>query len=380
MPVAYQPLTALRLTGIMREFQDVRLLPRELLFLNRTAVVDATDGEIMAYYTGRVQIADLVADDAQAVTYNNGTFRFETTTVPNLKLGINYTQEQINQLQAIMSNSGIANDQVGVLSWMTTNIEALLLGIRQRMEALLVAEAIDALNYNRLGIVITNGSWGMPADLKVTVSNFWTDTANATPVNDVQGLRLVAQQRYGKTYNRLTMSLQAFRYMIATAEYQAKARTYLAPNVSFSNLATANIDQQKQLAQSVLGVEVIEFYDSRFWSQSPDGVVQSYRFLPINQIVFSNTDDDNSAASNDFANAIVTESIVASLGATAMVGVFGGPQRGPVSFATVPPMLNPPNVTQWGVARGFPRRHDRAHTAVLTAGYFTDTISPTVPV
>lgn len=377
MVTSLQPLGALRLTRIMREFEDVRLLPQELKFLNRTAIVPATDGEITAYYTGRVQIADLVADDAQAVTYNHGKFRFETTTVPNLKLGINLTQEQINQLLMLQSAVG-AIDEVGITNFIIENNEKILLGIRQRMEALLVAMATDGLSYDRLGMKLSGVTWGMPSDLKVTVSVGWENASTATPVEDILALLLVASSRYGEVYDRVTMSVAAFRKMIATTEFQNKARTFLAPNVSFTNLSLSNLDQQRQLAQSVIGLE-IEFYDARYWSQDQNGNVASYRFLPINKVILSNSSDDNSSAATDWANSIVTESVVAELATTNIIGTFGGPVRGPVSYVTAPPNLNPPNLVQWGVARGFPRKHRRSCQAVMTVGSFSDPIDPNDP-
>lgn len=375
MPTPYQPLQALRLTTIMQQLQDTRLVPAPLRFLSRTPITPATDGEIMARFTGYVQIADLVADDAMAVTYSHGKLTFESATVPNLKVGINLTQEQLNQLLAIAGAAPVGADMVGLgTNWVMRNNDALLLGIRQRMEALIVACAIDGFSYNRLGIIMSNVTWGMPADLKVTVSVAWTDAANATPVNDIWAIKLTASTRYGKEYNRLTMSTPAFRLMIATTEFQNKARTFLAPNASYVNLSLADLDTQRKLAQNVLGME-IELYDSRYWSQNPDGTRVSAPYLPINKIIFSNTGDDNNAAVMDFANGITTESVVSGLGAApGMIGSLGGAQRGPIAYVVPNPTLNPPTLTQWGVARGFPRKGELEATAVLTIGTITDTI------
>jgi hypothetical protein len=254
-------------------------------------------------------------------------------------------------------------------------VDALLLGVQQRMEALIVAMHIDALDYDRMGIKITNGTWGMPSDLKVTPATPWTTAGSATPVDDLQTVKMIAQVRYGQIFDRVTMSTAAFRLMIATTEFQNKARLTLAPNVSYTNLSLANLSFQQQIAESVLGMR-IELYDARYWTQNGDGTQSSAAFLPINKVVLSNSADDNNAAVMDFANAVTTESIVGSFndGNTAMLGGFNGPEFGPIAYATKPPDLNPPQMTMWGVARGFPRKHILQSTAVLTIGTVTDSI------
>lgn len=377
MPVSYQLLQALRLTAIMQALQDTRELPGDLRFLARTPVVPATDGEIMARFSGYIQIADLVADDAQAVTYSTGKFTFESNAVPNLKLGVNLTQEQINQLLSLEAGLTATSDNSVVTDWRNRTIDGLLFGIRQRMEALIIAMQLDGFSYNRLGIIMTNVSWGMPSDLKVTAGVSWDTAGSATPVADLLALKLIAQVRYGQVFNRVTMSTTAFRYMIATTEFQNKARMYLAPNVSYANLPLADLNAQQRIAEATLGM-TIELYDSRYWSQAPTGAWTSAPYLPAGKIILSNSGDDNSPMVMDFANGVVTESVVAEL-AGGMFGSLGGAQRGPIAYATVPNDLNPPAVTLWGVARGFPRRHKLQATAVLTVGSFTDSISVGAP-
>lgn len=372
MPSSLQLLQAIRLNAIMMALQDQRELPNDLTFLARTTLTPATDGEIMASYTGYVQIADLVADDSRALTYSNGKFTFSSDSVPNLKLGVNLTQEQLNQM--MMLQSGVQSDSGIFTNWQNRTIDGLLLGLRQRMEALIIAMQIDGLSYDRLGIKMSNVTWGMPSDLKVTPSTPWTDPVNATPVSDIELITLVARIRYGQVFNRITMSTQAFRLMVATTEFQNRARVLLAPNTSFVNLSLLNLGDMKNLAERVLGNLQIELYDSRYWTQAPDGILTSQPYLPINKVLLSSTADDNDPTTMDFANGIVTESIVSALGTTSMVGSLGGPQRGPVSYATIPPDLNPPAITFWGVARGFPRKHKRQATAVLTVGTFSDAI------
>lgn len=375
MPQAWQLLQAARLTRIIQSLQDVRQLPQQLKFLERTPIVPAVDSEIMARFTGFVTIADLVADDQQAVTYQNSKLSYETTNVPNIKHGTALTQAMLNQLQSFMGVPGGMPGDMGIFSdYENRTIDGLLLGVRLRMEALIIAMWLDSFTYDRLGIKITGATWGMPSDLKVTPGVTWDTAGSATPVADIWSVRRTARVRYGQEYNRVTMSTQAFMYMIATTEYQNKARTFLAPNVSFTNLNVADLSFQQNLATNVLGME-IELYDARYWSQGPDGSLISAPLLPITKVVLSNSGDDNDPTAYDFANGITTESIVSGLAPSEMVGSVGGPMRGPISYATVPGDLNPPNITYWGVARGFPRKYRLQATAVLTVGTFTDTIA-----
>jgi hypothetical protein len=378
MTPSLQMLRAARVNAIMQQLQDVRLLPDDLLFLNRTPVVPAMDNEIMASYTGYAYIADLIADDAQAVTYNAGRFALESTAVPNLKIGVAMNQDMLNQLLALTMSMAMTDDRAMFLDWETRTLDAVLLGLRQRMEALIIAMHVGSLSYDRLGITLTNVSWGRPSDLTITTNVAWDTAATATPVADILNAVLIGRVRYGVVYNRVTMSTQAFRYMIATTEFQDKATALLTAGLSFTNLSTAALGQMQDLASRLLAME-IELYDARYWYQTPAGAVANAPFLPITNVILSSTNDDDDPAVADFANGIVTESVVASLAQTT-TGDLGGRQRGPIAYTTASPDLNPPNVTYWGVARGFPRLHRKAASACLTVGSFTDTIPTTEPV
>lgn len=378
MPLGDRLLTALRVNSVMRAFQDVRNIPQQLVFLNRTPVVPATDFEILARWNQRMQIADIIADDEKAVVYNSGKMKFETYTIPNIKHGRSLTQEEINTLTNLSETGGTAGDIEMFTNWERNIIDNLLEGIRWRMEAMIIASYLDTMSYDRLGLKMSGVSWGRPSDLKVTVATSWDTAATATPVSDILTVQRLTQVRYGRTYNRITMSLAAFIYMIATTEFQNKARTLLAPNVSWANLSTQNTDLMRQLAQNVIGMN-IEFYDARYYSQDDTGLRVNAPFWPITKVLLSNTADDGNAGIVDWANAIVTESVVSRMVPSGMVGDLGGAQRGPVAYVTAPHDLNPPNMVYWGVARGFPRVHDPYASAVLTVGSFTDPITVVEP-
>lgn len=384
MTPGYEYLSAFRLSRVMQALEDVRRLPQELRFVNRTPFTPASEGELYGRWINRIQIADLISDDAKALTYTAGKLTIENVITPNIKHGRHMTQEQINQILMMNQNPGLntaAWNRMGMSNEIVGNIipsiiEDLRLGIYQRCEALLVAMHLDSFNYNRFGIQIT-GSWGIPSDLKVTPVNLWTDPVNATPVNDIWNLKRNATVRYGQTYNRITMSTTAFLYMISTAEFQNKARTTLPLFINYTNIPQGNLDFQKNVARNILQVDELELYDARYWSQDGSGILTSAPYLPINKVILSNTENDNNPAVQDFANGITTESLLSGFlpnTGTSMIGTFGGGMRGPVSYATVPAELNAPNLTLWAVMRGFPRRFRLQASAVLTVGTFTDTI------
>lgn len=132
--------------------------------------------------------------------------------------------------------------------------------------------------------------------------------------------------------------------------------------------AIANNNVMQTLTQSILGI-TIEIDDTQYGREANDGTHSFARYLPTNKVVLSNTSNDGNTSSWDFANGVVTESVIGSMGVNGAPSIFNGPQVGPVAFATLPnPDLNPPNANLWGVARGFPRKHNQAATAILTIG------------
>lgn len=381
MPQNLAFLNVARVNGVMMGLQDPRTIPQDLVFLKRTPVTPAMDEEITARFYGTTYAADLIMDDQRAAVYQEGRFQFETNKIPNLKVGIGINQTMLNVLNRMSEGFASPSEKGMFANWENRTLEKVLLGIRQRMEHLIVSMMCDGLNYNRLGIILNGVTWGMFSDLKITVGTFWDNAGGATPVNDVLTLKLTANVRYGIIYDRMTMSTQAFRYMIATTEFQAKARQALAPNVSYVNLTLADIGFQKKIAVTVFEME-IELYDARFWQQNEYGIAFQTPYLPVTQVLLTSKANDNNQAAYDFANAIVTETMVAQMAGSSIVGgAFNTSRVGPVAFATpANPQLNPPGVTYWGVARGFPRKFMQQASACLTVGTFTDQIPVGVPV
>jgi hypothetical protein len=374
MPAAWDLLSVARLSAIVSALMDIRELPQELVFLNRTPLTPAVDGEILGRFIGQVLISDIVADDARAAVYSSGRVVLEKVNIPNLKHGIMVNQEQLNQLASINRMGGIPNSDNIFSDYLMRTMDSIILGIRQRMEALIVAMHIDGFSYDKLGIKMNNVTWGMPSTLKVTTAVPWTDLVNSTPITDLLSMFRVGVVRWGERFNRVTMSRQAFDLMTRSTEFQNRARFLLAPGQPTASIPLLNYEYMRNLAGSMLNME-IELYDARYWYQNTDGTIVSAPFLPLNKIVLTNTANDNNRAAMDFANGVVTESIVASLAQqVSVIGRFGGPAFGPVGYATSPADLNPPTVTLWGVARGFPRKHRLQASGVLTVGTIVDEI------
>jgi hypothetical protein len=121
----------------------------------------------------------------------------------------------------------------------------------------------------------------------------------------------------------------------------------------------------------------IELYDARYWTQGTDGNITSAPFLPINQVILTDSGNDGNAQAYDFANGIVDESIVSSVAPINVIGGGTGPTYGPYAYASAE--HNPPGLTYWGVAKGFPRKKLLQSSAALTVGTFVDTIPVGVP-
>jgi hypothetical protein len=376
MGASFDFFNAVRVQAIMQGVYDPRLNPQPLIWDKRIPSVDAFDDEIIARFIGFPMTADLIADDAQAVTYSMGKFQYETTRIPKLKLGIGLNENQLRQLNRLQQNAA-TRDEVGVFqNWENRIVSAARYGVDMRREALLISMLFDGLSYDRLGIKLSGVSWGMPSDLKVTVGTTW-DQTTATPVADTLLVKLIAKIRYGMNYNRMTMSTTAFRNMINTTEFQNKARMYLAPNVSFVNLNISDIGSMQRLATNVLEGMTIELDDRRMWIQGSDGSVNSAPLWPTAGVALTDSNMDGNTMAWNFANTELMEKIVSNLaGGLPQVAAL----RGPTVYPTLSnPQLNAPGATYWAVQRGFPRKPLLPVNAALTVGTFTDSVSTALP-
>lgn len=383
MITAYQPLSAQNLTAFMPALQDVRNLPQMLYFSSIHPMVNAEDADIIAYYIGVAQIADIITDDAQANVYSWGRVQTETNNLPNLKVGMNLTQAQLNLLHTLMMRGGAAIAPGSPLANFLGNLAMLGdLGVRQRIETLLIAAYLDDFSYDRFGVKLSGVKWGTPAQLKSTPATPWTTAGSATPVADVLQMKQVGRQQFGREYDRAIMSTSAFQYLINTTDFINRVRVQYSinPTVSAATLPLDNIQSWLTLAAPILNLKEIVLYDARYRSQDTTGAVSSTRFMPANKVILSEISNDNMPRVLDFANAVTTESMVAGLVPTQMVGALPPGTYGPISYATpANANLNPPGVTVWAAARGWTRKWDKAMNAVLTVGTFGDTINTDVP-
>jgi hypothetical protein len=368
----YEQLATRRLTAIMRGLRDVRELPSNLLFLNRTPLTNATDAEITADWTGNVFAADIITDGNRAVVRNHGNFTFETTKLPNIKHGAPVHQEMLNLMERINAGGGFRDDEGVVTSYLTRISDRLLTGVRQTMEILRVGAALDTVTWDRLGVKFT-ATFGVPSVLKVTPSVGWATAATATPITDLQTQAAVRAETYGEGTNRITMTSAAFRLMIATTEFRDKAALYnQLVGVTAANFPPADMGTMQNIAGRILGF-TIELYDSKYYTQNNAGTTSSATaFLAATKVILSDSANDNNAGAVDFANAVVTESIVASLSGNNFAGPgggLGGPQVGPIGYSTLSSHdANPPGINLWAVARCFPRKFNKAAESVLTIG------------
>jgi len=369
-------LGVLRITKIIQALQDQReKQPKKHRWLSRTTSVPAMNGELIARFVGRILIADLVAPDSAGAAYSSGKLNFEAYQLPKIKIGRTLTETQLEQWNQIRSGQIVGEE--AVYDFLGPIVDNCLTGIENRKEALLVAMFRDRLDYDRLGYKATGITWGMPSDLKITVATSWTDAANATPIDNLLNAVLIGRVRYGIEFDRVTLSTQALRYMIATTEFINKAKPFIRADLGWSaNYSAYSLGMQTEMFEQITGLK-LEVADERYWYQNADGTLASARYQPINEVILDSSQNDRDTGVRDLAQGIVVESLFTGLNPAAIVGGMAGmngPRRGPLGYMTFPPDLNPPNVTVWGVDCAFPRRHLLQQNAVLNVGTFVDTI------
>lgn len=386
-------LNSYRVTGIMQGLQDPRLMQQPLVWNQRIPDVSAVDDEIVGYWQGNPKIADLIADDAKAVIYSLGRFSFETTKIPNLKMGIAINQAQINLLDRLRQNRVSGSDMDMLTGMQNRHIAMVVYGVELRKEALKLAMLMDGYSYDRLGIRLTGVTWGMPSDLKVVPSIAWSSTS-ATPLTDIQTVRRIARVRYGVTLNRITMSTAALQAMSATTEFINQSKLLGWGLYSATPSATIPLQMDGVIVEMLRrllsggdpqgGAVSIEIDDRRYWTQDTAGAETSNAFQPINVVLLTSTANDGNGMAYDFANGVVSEGMVSQLakGAGAGPGIAGNVPAipGPVGYVTLAdPSLNPPGMVTWGVARGMPRKYIKPASATLTVGTLADPITVGVP-
>lgn len=367
--MAFSDLLAVDIVqGVVDDLADINQLPQPLVWAGkRIPIVPALDGEILARYTGQIFAADLIMDDQKAVVRSLQPYRLQQTVIPKLKHGVSINEEMLNIISRIEANQA-SNRDLGVFeNYLARIVTDQRDGVYARMEALCVAMLCESFTYNRMGVIVNSASWGTPAAGKVVVSNLWTDVTNADPLNDILTVRNNIQFTYGITLNRVTMSLTAFNYAIATNAFKNRL-PLIAPILGFAANAypSGARGRLRDYFEQMLdpGME-IEFYDRSVWVESVDGSKTATRYLPTNKVLLTTTESDGNRAFHDFANGELLETRPGMV--PALIGSFDGPRDGPVAYVTAADSQgNPPGMVTWGAGRGFPRKHREAGSAVLT--------------
>jgi hypothetical protein len=361
LPTQMRWLSTARLSRIIGTLASVLDIERPLIYLSRLPMVDAFDDELLGRFVGRIIAADIIADDQAAVVQESMTIDVATHPIPNIKIGQRLGQKLLNRIAQLEAGMNIAGENA-MRDWDNQLAENLLLGVRHRLNAMACAMMIDSFTYDRWGIKISGGSWGMPANLKVTVGTAWSNVAS-TPLSDIFGMDQVARLAYGVAYDKITLSTTDFRNMIKTTEFANQATLILGSNflLTPAALQTKNDPVMQDIAKRVIG-KTIELDDFQYTTKSNDGTITQTRALPTGTVLLSRAQDENNQTVMDMANGIPTESAIAPL-----IGEdIPANQRGPLAYYTpADENINPPGVIAWAVAKAFPRKHVPESTAVL---------------
>jgi hypothetical protein len=371
-------LNSVRLQRILEQAPAILERERPLTFLDRLTLVNATDDELFGRFTSRLFAADVIADGQRAVVYEGGKVELVLTSLANIKMGQNLDQAALNILNRLAQLPRAAEEDAW-FDWELRFAETLVQGVRERMNELACGMMLDAYSYDRFGVKLTGATWGMPANLKVTVSPAWSldagvtsNAANAKPFRDIQRVDQVDADNYGLgMFDRMTMGWTAFSRMIETDEVKSKLTAITGLNFALAPAAfmTEDRERMRQLVGRALNKEiVIDLKTIR--TQAADGSQTTTKVLPENKVLLDRT--NNGPRDWDFGNAVVTESLVADMVGNTILGqnprMLGtGGAYGPLGYYTPQdPGLNPPGVNGWAVMRGFPRKANQYCSAVLT--------------
>lgn len=357
-------LTTARINRIIGTLAATLEIQRPLIYLDRLPLVNAFDDDLVGRFTGKIIAADLIADDQEALIQESMTIEVVTHAAPNIKIGQRLGQKLLNRIKTLEEGNMAVSGQNALADWDNNLAENLLLGIRWRMNALACAMMIDSFTYNRFGLQVAGGTWGMPAALKVAVGTVWSNIAS-TPLSDIYGIDQVARLTYGISYDTITMTTPDFRNMVKTTEFANQATLVIGAQflVTPTALRVKNDPQMLELAKTVIGKTIV-LDDFQFNTRNNAGTLTSTRALPTGTVLLSRQQDIGDTQVMDMANGIPTEAIVADM--IGGVDGLGGEQFGPVAYFTGRNDLNPPDMTAWGVAKAFPRKHVPEATAVLT--------------
>lgn len=414
---AYETLAVTRVKNVWRELNDQRQVSKDLRWTRSTdgrlghvipstkpriPSKNATWGEITARWTNRITLAPIVGyGQAAPLKQQNVTVRLEQSNIPKIKHGTPMDEAMMIMLRRVEENiragmtevSSTMEDLDTFTSYEMNELASLRDGVLAREEHMAIGMLLNSYTYaNDKGQQFMM-AWGAPSSLLVTPTTPWGDgllginhgNASATPFSDFWNLNSNTQQLYGYSYNRMSMAMKAFQYILKTDEFKALAPIFmsqfgLAPSIA--QLPLANTEMMIMLAQKMFGVNVtieiddrtvmVEKNDLGNWVAPPGvpAVDQYTRYQPENKVILTNTGSDGDESSWDMANAPVIEAIAGMVpGIIREDGDTGqkGDVYGPFSFATAANLNgNPPGIEMWSVKNVLPRKKELATAAVFT--------------
>lgn len=377
-------LRDLRIDEIMEDMQDIRVLPGKLTFLDRLMKTPAPNSQLVAKHQGRVQIAPMIAVGAKAPIYKSQRFTVESNTLGKIKFGTHFSEDEMEEWLDLIDTSMKDPGSVLAGGMIRNTVKTQMMGILQQMEWLAVAMQLDGQlgtsSYSRVGYFLEGVTWGRYSDLKATPTIPWqANPTTATPINDILAMKQLRAEKYGRVTNRITMRTSVFRAIINTTEYQNKARQFLAPNVSYVNIPLVNNAQNRDLLGLVLeGMELV-LTDTRYWNEDDSGTWSNQAYLPTTTtapVILDDSSDDGMGDVQDFGVGMPMESRMREIGApegnSMIIGGPSGPVNRMISYAAVPPSMDPVGLTIFSAMKGFPRLYQRDSNAVLYVGPVTD--------
>jgi hypothetical protein len=366
---------------VAQQMSDPRTVPGELFFLQRTPVLPATDRELTLRWRGAAVIADLIALDARATVYRMLQAKTAESEIPKLKFGTHLLESDIREILNIGQLQLNLTGQIPdfVLNLFGMLVGQLVLGRRWRLETMLIASMLNGFPYDRMGIKFT-GTFNRATDTIITPSPAWTDATNGLPLTNIGYVLDYFNVRYGVRLNRWLGSRQAFDTMVATDQFRDQSRFHIASLFNTGELPILSRDQNIQVFQRMFPqIEEVVFYDAHYRWEDDACFRNIQRLLPLNAVVLDSTQNDNNPAVRYLGNAPVTESAFINRVGAQPIGenagnIFGGMQRGPYYFTTVPHDLNPPQIDAWAVQHAWPILREPNNCAVLYIGTLTETI------
>lgn len=362
-----------RIARFVSAARDVRAVARPAI-ATRVPVVDAETDELTMRFTPLNIIADVVANGAPARTRSHDPIDVLGFKPGNIKLGLRIDQKRIELLRRITATAPTnALAQGDLRSWdsyLARTYAALVNGVRARADLLVCQMLQDTSTYSNFGVSWSSMTWGMPSDLKTTLSGNrrWLagNESTALPLTDIMTLRRAARN-YGVVLDRVTLAETALLFAVTTNEVRNAAQLRFPNNLNAALALTGTFATQDLagMVGQLLGMTV-EVEDAQYTIEDQDGTTSTARYLPDTRVVLTSTAFDNNPDAWDLGNVVVDESIVGAVMGAERLSAINEPTRGPVGYVTAPADLNPPAMTAWCVQKAFPRRHMPACSAVLT--------------